>query len=124
MIRILVFVFTNVHSKNNHQIIPLNGLSIMSSHLKRLILSLLVFGFLFFTNSCGNSKPGNTPETVAEAEEQLAKNRKKEAKAAKKEAKATHKRYWAMQTKAAKKSIKKNKKRMKKNQKKQGRFVP
>lgn len=91
--------------------------------VKTFILLFLLSQSALIISSCGSSKPDKNPSTVAEAEEQLAKNRKKEAKANKKANKEAHKRHWDLQTKEAKKSIKRNKKRHRKNNKNK-RIVP
>lgn len=91
--------------------------------LKTFVYTCLLFLGSLSMEACGSTKPGKNPETVEEAEAQLAKNRKKAEKDAKKVRKEAYKAHWDLQSKEARKSIKRNQKRHKKNNKK-NRIVP
>jgi ABC-type uncharacterized transport system YnjBCD substrate-binding protein len=82
-----------------------------------IILLLLLAGSI---SSCKSTDaPGtNNPQSVKEAEEQLAKQKKEQAKINAKAKKAAYDRYWSMQTKEAKNRIKRNNKRLKKEARK------
>ena len=95
----------------------------LHSKIKTVAALVLVCLGLLNLQACATNKIKKTPETVEEAEKELAKNREKEAKLNQKEAEAAKKRHWDLQSKAAKKSVKMNEKRMKKN-KKRGVFMP
>ena len=84
----------------------------------RTIFSVFLLLIAFSFQNCGASKKIKNPESVEEAEAQLAKKAKADAKVAKKAQKESQKRYWSMQSKEAKKSVKKNLKRQKKLAKK------
>lgn len=79
-----------------------------------IFLLLIAIGF----QNCASTKKIKNPESVEEAEAQLAKKAKADVKVAKKAQKEAQKRYWSMQSKEAKKSVKKNLKRQKKLAKK------
>lgn len=65
-------------------------------------------------SSCRSTAPGGAnPQSVAEAEAQLAKQRKEQDKINAKAKKEAEKRYWSMQSKQAKESVKRNAKRQK-----------
>jgi hypothetical protein len=84
----------------------------------RTIFSIFLLLIAFSLQNCGASKKIKNPESVEEAEAQLAKKAKADAKAGRKAQKESQKRYWSMQSKATKKSVKKNLKRQKKLAKK------
>lgn len=80
----------------------------------KTIFSIFLLLIAFSFQNCGASQKIKNPESVEEAEAQLAKKAKADAKAAKKGKKEAQKRYWSLQSKATKKSVKKNLKRQKK----------
>jgi hypothetical protein len=80
----------------------------------KTIFSVFLLLIAFSFQNCASSKQIKNPESVEEAEAQLAKKAKADAKVAKKGKKEAQKRYWSMQSKEAKKSVKKNLKRQKK----------
>jgi len=84
----------------------------------KTIFSIFLLLVAFNFQNCGASKKIKNPESVEEAEAQLAKKAKADAKAGRKAQKESQKRYWSMQSKATKKSVKKNLKRQKKLAKK------
>lgn len=75
-----------------------------------IFLLLIAFSF----QNCGSTTKVKNPESVEEAEAQLAKKAKADQKAGKKAKKEAQKRYWSNQSKEAQKSVKKNLKRQKK----------
>lgn len=84
----------------------------------RTIFSIFLLLITFNFQRCGTAKKIKNPESVEEAEAQLAKKAKADAKTGKKAQKESQKRYWSIQSKATKKSVKKNLKRQKKLAKK------
>jgi len=75
--------------------------------------TILLLSALTMTN-CGSIGAEKNPTSVAEAENQLAKNNKKSNRRGRKAQKEAEKRYWGAQSKQTRKSVKKNKRRNKK----------